>query len=412
LLRWWVDLEIITNKRVITCKGFIQPTRSVIALEKISQVAVHQDSPWSTFLRYGDVYIYTGGDRHILKRVYRPDIVRDNIHGIHQGIKAAAAAKGEKLPTIVDPELKDLLTRLGKKDEVPSLPNADEGYEQWLRPEQLRKPLRRFGGPLRIPTEVTYAAEEKTVMYIQRSKWILFGKLFFPGLGCLVALFLTFLYPGISLFTVCSGLILLAVMALLTINYVDDIFILTNKRIINIERKFIFLNEERVETAYENIHETTIKITNLVQNFLDVGNIYIKTKGTNPDINMTLVDNPYFIADKINEIKGFEKKVGTVKSKNERQDELSKWFTNVISVLEKKMSSQGVPNLRSMDFWTASTMAETMGMKVVPVGEDDSYPHIEAGRVVSQNPMPGTLIAVDPDARERPQIHVILSKRG
>ncbi len=45
-------------------------------------------------------------------------------------------------------------------------------------------------------------------------------------------------------------------------------------------------------------------------------------------------------------------------------------------------------------------------MKVVPVGENSSYPNIAPGLIVSQNPMPGTLIE-SKDPNEKPEIHVV-----
>jgi hypothetical protein len=205
----------------------------------------------------------------------------------------------------------------------------------------------------------------------------------------------------------------LLVMGLITINYVDDVFILTNKRVIDIERKFVIFFEARVEAEYKNIRDTRVKITNIFQNMFDVGSVYVETPGNNPDINMTLIDHPFFIADKINQIKSFSDKVKGAKDKNARQEELAKWFTNVVAVLEKKMVSRGVPNLQTLDLWTATEMAAEAGMKVVPVGEDDSYPQIQPGRIVSQDPIPGTLIAMDPDkAEDTPHIRVTLSKHS
>ncbi len=411
-LIWWVNIDIITNKRIIACRGFLQPTREIITLDKVMQVSTAQESFWSMILRYGDVHIYLAGGQHVLKHVPRPTEVRDEVNGIHQEFKATRPA-AEKLPTLDDPEMQALIGKLGKKETEPKLPNADERYAQWHDPKGLRKPLRRFGGPLRIPAEVTYSSDEQTVMYIQRSKWLLAVRLAGPSLLLLAALVLTFVLPLFALFTILAALVLLVIMALITINYVDDVFILTNRRIIDIERKFIFLVEVRVEAEYKNIRDIKTRINNILQNMLDIGNVYIETPGTNPDINMTLVDHPYFIVDKINQIKEFKEKFAKIKDKNTRQDELVKWFTNVAAVLEKKMVSRGVPDLQKMDLWAAAAMAAEMGMKVVPVGEDDSYPNIEPGRIVSQDPLPGTLMAAETNSPDgRPQIHVVLSKRN
>jgi hypothetical protein len=409
-INWWVNIDIITNKRVISCRGFILPTRKVTTLDKIVQVSVEQNSFLSVLLRYGDVHLYLSGGSYIMKDVPLPHEVRDAVHGVHQDFKQRVKPP-EKLPALRDPEMTALIDKLGKKEKVPELPNADDRYNQWHNPALLRRPLRRFGGPLRLSANVTYASDEQTVMYIQRSKWLLAFRLAVPVLILLACLVLTFVFPPLALITVFGAVAMLIAIGLVIINFVDDVFILTNKRIIDIERKFIFFFEERIEAEYKNIKDTKIQVRNVFQLMLDVGNLTIETPGNNPDIKMTLIDHPFFIADKINQIKGFKEKYDKAKSHNQRQDELITWFTSVASVLEKKMVNRGVPNLQTMDFWSAASMAAELGMKVVPVGEDASYPHIEPGHIVSQDPLPGTLMEITPDPDKRPQIQVILSKR-
>lgn len=414
LLVWWVNIDIITTKRIISCRGFLQPTRKIITLDKIMQIATDQESARSIFFSYGNVHIYLTGGRHVMKNVPKPREVRDAIQGIFEGFRASKAP--EPLPPLVDPEIRAVIEKMGKKTPVPMLPNADARYLRHSNrepSEHLRRPMRRFGGPLRIPAEVHYAADEYTVMYIQRSKWLLIGREAVPTLLLVAALVLTFIFSIFALITIVAALVLLIAMALIAINYVDDLFIMTNRRVIDIERKYIFFYEARVEAEYRNIRDIKVKITNIFQNLLDVGSVYVETPGSNPDINLTLIDHPFYIADRITEVKGFKERADKAKEKNLRQDELSRWFTNVAAVLEKKMVSRGVPNLQTMDLWSAAAMAAEIGMKVIPVGEDDSYPQIPAGRIVSQDPLPGTLMAVDPKATDgRPQIHVVLSKRN
>jgi len=411
-INWWVNIDIITNKRVIVCRGFLLPTRKVTTLDKIVQISVEQKSFLSIFLHYGDVHLYITGGDYIMRDVPRPHEVRDSVHGVHQDFKQKVASKpAEKLPALKDAAMSELIHKLGKKEKVQELPNADEPYAQWHNPARLRRPLRRFGGPLRLSANVTYAADEQTVMYIQRSKWLLALHLALPILGLLAAIVTTFVFIPFAILTVIIALVMITLIGLITINFVDDVFILTNKRIIDIERKYIFFFEERIEAEYKNIRDTKIQVRNIFQMMLDVGDLVIETPGNNPDIKMTLIDHPFFIADKINMMKSFKDKNDKAKDHNKRQDELITWFTHVAAALEKKVVSRGVPDLQSKDFWTAAAMAAELGMKVIPIGEDDSYPHIEAGHIVSQSPPPGTLMEINPNSPNgKPQIHVVLSK--
>jgi hypothetical protein len=344
-----------------------------------------------------------------MKNVSRPREVRDALQGAYEQFKAASkGAPAEPPPKIVDPEIQAIIQKLGKKDQEPKLPDADDRYAHRRDPSKLRGPLRTFGGPLNIPAEVHYTSDEHTVMYIQRSKWLLLLRLSGPIFALLALLVMTFLIPLIAPITVVGAVAALIAMGLVTINFVDDVFILSNKRLINIQRKFIFLEEEHEEVEYKNIRETKVKMDNIFQTIFDVGSVIIETVGSQPNIDMTMISHPFFIADRINEVKGFKEKHDKVKAKNSQKDELVSWFTNVAAVLERKIVSRGVPNLQKMDLWTAASMAAEMGMKVLPVGEDDAYPHIEPGRIVAQNPLPGTLMATD----QTPTIQVVLSKRS
>lgn len=410
---WWFNIDIITNKRIVSCRGFLTPTRKVITLDKVVQISVDQRSPRSIFLAYGDVHVYVVGSQHIMRNVPRPRNVRDALQGVFEGFKASAKKPAEPMPPLQDQQMRMVIDKLGKKDDVPKLPDADERYAHWHNPAKLRGPLRRFGGPLRLPAEVHYPADEYTVMYLQRTKWLLIARLIGPAAALLLDVILAFVFPIVTIPALIVALILLVVAGLLTVNYVDDVFILTNKRIIDIERKYVFLYEAHIEAEYKNIRESKVQMKHIIQNLLDVGNVIVETPGSQPDIHITMVDHPFFILDKINEVKGFKEKLDRAKGKNDRQEELVKWFTSVASVLEKKMVSRGVPNLQKMDLWTAAAMAAEIGMKVVPIGEDDSYPHIDPGLIVAQNPLPGTLMSLEHGANgERPQIQVTLSKHG
>src|SRR5262249_15331114 len=159
----------------------------------------------------------TGGD-YIMRDVPKPHEVRDAVHGVHQDFKQRAKPP-EKLPVLKDPEMSALIEKLGKKEKVPELPNADERYAQWQDPLKLRRPLRRFGGPLRVSANVTYAADEQTVMYIQRSKWLLALRMALPALGLLGGIVLTFILPPFAILSIFFALIMLGTCLLIIINF-------------------------------------------------------------------------------------------------------------------------------------------------------------------------------------------------
>ncbi|MGZ6367520.1 MAG: hypothetical protein ACXWPS_16355, partial [Ktedonobacteraceae bacterium] len=306
------------------------------------------------------------------------------------------------------------LAKLSQKEDLPTLPNPDEKYERFHRPGRVRGPLRTFGGPLRLPCNVKYNGDEYTVKYIQRARSVLIGKYIIPVLiffGLIISLFY---FPSLDVYIGIGILIMILVFIYIFINYWDDIYILTSKRIIDINRKFIFLDEEHLSIEYGQIKDVRVKVSNPLYIALNVGKVIVETPGNNPDLIMRVVDHPFAVQDMIYTVKGHKEKVDKIKGANERKDQLNQWFGTIISTMEQNVLGKGVPNLQKLDLFTAAERVSALGMKVVPVGEVSSYPDVDPGLIVSQNPMPGTLLGELKDSEGKPLIpviHVVLSKR-
>ena len=114
---------------------------------------------------------------------------------------------------------------------------------------------------------------------------------------------------------------LFAVIFFIYINYRDDVFILTNQRIIEIEREFFFIYEDRIETEYKNLRDIKVQM-NFLGHLIDIGDVYIETPGGMPNIEFKSVSHPFFVQDKIYEIKGSKEKADEIKKDNDRKEEL------------------------------------------------------------------------------------------
>jgi hypothetical protein len=408
---WWVNVDVITNKRILTWHGLLSPTRKETALDKVTQVAVDQDNLFAILGNFGNVKVYLSGGKDLdLLKVSNPKEVRDDIEGIRQSYKDSQPKKPPP-PAVKDPQVSDVLAKLAKHEDVPQMEDADKKWEYRRDPHKLRGPLRTFGGPLRIPCEVRYDSEEYTVQYVQRSRIVLVYSEIIPVAALIFLLYASLTFHSlVTLFVILLFVDLLAI-GLVTINYIDDVFILTNKRIIDIERKFIIFYEEHDTTTYDNVAEMTVKSPNILELAFNIGDLYIRTPGSNPDIYMKRISDPFALQDQIYAIKGFKEKVDKVKAKNEQKDQLNEWFSTVLSKLDTRINNRGVPDLQTKDLWEAMAQASELGMRVIPIGESEHYPHIPPGKIVEQIPPPGTIVTLnesDPD--KRPQIHVILSK--
>ena len=410
LALWWVETYIITNKRIMIWKGLFNRNRQEAGVDRVVQIGVDQNSLLSMVLSYGNVHLYlVGGKGAVLEKIPNPAGVRDLFNKVTEEVKQSKAPK-EPHPDPENPDLLAVLAKLSENETLPTLPNPDEKYAHLHRPDRIRRPLRTFGGPLHLPCNVAYTSDEDTVKYIQRAKSVLIVKLILPILLLLGLIISMIYFTSFEAYLAIGIFVMFFVIGYTILNYIDDVYILTTKRVIDIERKFLFFNEENLSVEYDKIKDIKVNVGNPIYMALDVGKVIVETPGNNPDIEMKLVDHPFSIQDMIYTVKGHKEKLDKIKGSNERKDQLNQWFGTIISTMEKNVLGKGVPNLQKLDLFAAAERANSLGMKVVPVGEDSSYPNIAPGLIVSQNPMPGTMVeSMDPN--ERPEIHVYLSRR-
>jgi|SRR5579859_771067 len=391
---WWFHVYILTDKRLIIAIGLLQPQRKEAPLDKIQQIYVDRRGLWQYLLNYGDIIVPTAAGPLNITGVANP---RDVADAIQEGLNQYNA--GRKAPTdipVKDETLRQVIEDLAKPTVITPPPSPDPPP----KPGAVVTPARRFGGPLRLSSKVKYQPEERTIEYIRRHPYVFFRKAI-PG-AAIIALMIVltlvfhfFLWPvfvSVSLFG-------LGWVGYAYVDYVDDVYILTTHRVIDIDRSAIIFYEGRAIVEYSKVQDVIVEVKSVIARTLDFGDVRVETAGSQQKIRMRDVHNPFGVQDAIFQRINAVKERESINAANKQKAELKKWFAAVANAIY----DQRTPDLVGKSFEEAADTLSKHHLVLRVMGEQQ-YPGLPPGHVVRQTPPPGTLLS------HEGQVQIILSK--
>ena len=83
------------------------------------------------------------------------------------------------------------------------------------------------------------------------------------------------------------------------VNWINDVYILTERRIIDIVRVPL-IREDRREALFEQIQNVTVTLPNFISRMLDMGEVFVETAGRAENFRFQSVHHPLDIKDELN----------------------------------------------------------------------------------------------------------------
>lgn len=146
--------------------------------------------------------------------------------------------------------------------------------------------------------------DEKIVLVKKRHPWVLFkaGLIVILIIALIVISFLIWGASSISVTVLIVGALFLVIFLMgRFFVYNNDIFIVTNHRLINIDQSGFFTRRVS-EAELENIQNVTYVIKGPIKSMLNFGDIEIQTAGNAPGLVFRNVENPHFVQERIVEL--------------------------------------------------------------------------------------------------------------
>lgn len=330
---WLNDYYVVTTMRVAHREKtlLIRETRDEAPLDKVQNVNLSQ-GVIGNYLKFGKLIIETaaavGVSRVSFNFVPEPANVQQLIFQQMQRLRAGEAIESQqfirdKLESRLDlgPRLSIPRPAIPASEVKPPSETTRVGVAQRLR-EARQKPLfwiRRWE-----PDSVTW-----------RKHWLkLLSVIWLPGLFVLVILALLILYVASSARLELLVVVLLFGLGLASflwlswnwVNWGNDLYIVTNDRIIDTERLPLGFRSKRTETTFDKVQNVSFTIPGPIATIFDYGTVTVFTAGTEGKLDFSWVQDPKGVQQEIfRRIRIYEDRQRHQR-REEQWESLPEWF--------------------------------------------------------------------------------------
>lgn len=327
VLDWWNDFYLVTTQRVLHREKVIllYETWDEAPLERIQQTNILRSALGNIF-GFGTLEILTASAQGKMVWTY----LRDP-EGMRKVIQQQVKSLQYKSQQTAREEIRQrLLQQAGKPAEQQEAPPAAPAPEEMGKKPGLLARLR----PSRPLLRLRY---EQAGEIVWRKHWLFLLKRIYLALPAFLLLSAAIIFVSVSDWVGAYRLpIFLASLVLWIVSFFwlwwewedwrNDIYILTDSKIIDVEKKPLFFAMERREATLDKIQNVALRMPGLLPNILNYGDVLIETAGPTGAFTFNGVSHPaevrHEIFRRIEEYKAAQQR----RDREQRKAELSTWF--------------------------------------------------------------------------------------
>lgn len=144
--------------------------------------------------------------------------------------------------------------------------------------------------------------DEEIIFTYHQHPWVLARSMFYVTVD-IILIVLAFLIWQINQFTIgltVAGIVFgFIIVSMRWFTYRNDLFILTNQRLIKIDQTSLFKRKVS-ETELDNVYNVNYEVNGIVKSLLNFGDIKISTVGDEiSTMTISNIENPSFVQEKI-----------------------------------------------------------------------------------------------------------------
>jgi uncharacterized membrane protein YdbT with pleckstrin-like domain len=367
---WYYRRYILTNWRVIDVRGFSFRRRRQLVLGQVQQVVVERPNFLAGWFDIGTVVILSGGDDNDVRFewVHHPSEISHQIQ-LHELLA------GPRVPGAADMRNPVARAAWEKVDHV-----EDDMHYPADFPEDMPN--------IQVPFELLHEYNERVLESISRH-WVALARVEVgPAIVALVGILL---FIGTRMLGTGSAiLILVATFAIVAIwgtlqylNYADDLLILTTQRVVDLDRVYYVLAENRRQAMYNKIQNVRVN-TPFWGRVFGYGTIYIETAGRSDDLEMTRIPHPGAVQDRIFQYMNAAAERKEAIGRRRRRREAKLWMAELLNELLVE-----VPEVRGLSLLEAAERLREVGLRMVIESERTDFT-VTSGTVLEQEPLGGS----------------------